>query len=126
MQTTKVLKTFVVSPTRQLNLDRTLVYSAGQTLGPTKPEFKPRIDESLSNRLAVSAMKLHKAMGLAAYSRIDFRVRDDEIFALDVNSMPNLSGTSFLPNACRAAGISLPDFISRVLRYTWMEWIKTA
>ena len=96
------------------------IYIAGQTFGRTMIDFEPEIPTKLEERLRDIALRLHNAFPLSAYSRVDIRATPDgQLFALDVNAMPNVSpNLSFLPRCCEHHGISLGEFVRRVVEYS--------
>ena len=95
------------------------IFIAGQKFGRTEPDFDPRITDKFKKRLTNIALAAHRAMKLKAYSRIDIKISNSEIFILDVNSMPNLSPKSYLTQTCLNNNITLEDFLVRVIRYIW-------
>ena len=59
-------------------------------------------------RLADSALKAHRALGLGSYSRIDF-IKDNQtgkFICLEANTLPGMTPMSLLPQEAAAAGIS--------------------
>jgi D-alanine-D-alanine ligase len=59
-------------------------------------------------RLADSALKAHRALGLGSYSRIDF-IKDNKtgkFICLEANTLPGMTPMSLLPQEAAAAGIS--------------------
>ena len=61
-----------------------------------------------ASRLADSALKAHRALGLGSYSRIDF-IKDNKtgkFICLEANTLPGMTPTSLLPQEAAAAGIS--------------------
>ena len=67
------------------------------------------ISDELCLRLQEQALKAHRALGLEVYSRADFIVKDDEIYLLEVNTLPGMTATSLVPQEAAAAGI---DYLS--------------
>lgn len=58
-------------------------------------------------RLADSALKAHRALGLGSYSRIDF-IKDNKtgkFICLEANTLPGMTPMSLLPQEAAAAGI---------------------
>jgi D-alanine-D-alanine ligase len=58
-------------------------------------------------RLADSALKAHRALGLGSYSRIDF-IKDNKtgkFVCLEANTLPGMTPMSLLPQEAAAAGI---------------------
>lgn len=56
--------------------------------------------------LADAARTMHRALGLAHYSRSDFRVNERGVHYLETNSKPSLAGDDLFPQAFAAAGHS--------------------
>jgi D-alanine-D-alanine ligase len=42
-------------------------------------------------------------------------VRGEEIFVLEVNTLPGMTATSLLPNSARAAGMSFEQLCTRIV-----------
>jgi D-alanine-D-alanine ligase len=63
------------------------------------------------------ALTAHRALKLGGYSRIDFRLGGQgDIFCLEANNLPGMTGTSLYPQAARAAGIEYPEMCERICR----------
>ncbi|HEX7091012.1 MAG TPA: D-alanine--D-alanine ligase [Longimicrobiales bacterium] len=63
------------------------------------------------------ALRVHRALKLAGYSRVDFRMgRDGTFWFLEANTLPGMTANSLLPKAARAAGISFPELCDRICR----------
>ncbi|HTT67205.1 MAG TPA: D-alanine--D-alanine ligase [Gemmatimonadales bacterium] len=75
------------------------------------------IDPALAARTQDLARRAHRALKLAGYSRIDFRVADGgEPLFLEANTAPGMTGNSLIPKAARAAGMGFPAFAEAVCR----------
>jgi D-alanine-D-alanine ligase len=62
------------------------------------------------------ASLIHHGLDLKHYSRSDFIVHPRKgIYALEVNTLPGLTGESLMPKALNAVGSSLPDFIEHII-----------
>lgn len=63
------------------------------------------------------ASLIHSGLGLSHYSRSDFIVHPQKgIYALEVNTLPGLTGESLMPKALRAVGSDLPEFIEHIIK----------
>jgi D-alanine-D-alanine ligase len=63
------------------------------------------------------ASLIHKGLDLSHYSRSDFIIHPKKgIFALEVNTLPGLTGESLMPKALSAVGSSLPEFIEHLIK----------
>lgn len=76
------------------------------------------IDADLAARLQMLALSTHRLLGLRDYSRTDFIVSGDRRpYVLEINSLPGLTPTSLLPDACGAAGITYDALVDRLVGY---------
>jgi D-alanine-D-alanine ligase len=70
----------------------------------------------MKNKIMSQVLALHKRIGLRGISRTDLKICGDDIFILDVNSMPNLEPSkSFLPLIARHNHISFHELINRII-----------
>lgn len=56
-------------------------------------------------------MAAHQALGCFGATRTDMILRGEEVFVLEVNTLPGMTGTSLLPNSAATAGISFDDLV---------------
>lgn len=87
-------------------------YQAGQSLevcpAPITPEQQRTIGEA--------ALRLHRALGLRAYSRTDFILDEDgQAWCLEINTLPGMTPGSLLPKEAAAIGISYPELCGKIL-----------
>jgi len=76
------------------------------------------IDADLAARMQMLALSVHRLIGLRDYSRTDFIVsKEGRPHILEVNTLPGLTTTSLLPDACKAIGISYEALIDRLIGY---------
>jgi D-alanine-D-alanine ligase len=75
------------------------------------------IDPGLAARTQNAAQRAHRALKLAGYSRIDFRVGEGgDLFFLEANTLPGMTANSLIPKAARVAGLGFPAFTETVCR----------
>lgn len=92
-------------------------YQSKYQAGGAREIFPAEIPAQEASTLQSLALRAHYALKLGAYSRVDFR-RDaaGKFWCLEANSLPGMTGTSLLPQAARAAGISFADLLERICR----------
>jgi uncharacterized membrane protein YfcA len=56
-----------------------------------------------------------KYMGCSGLVRMDYIVRDGEIFFLETNTVPGMTPMSLVPAQVRAAGISMEEFVNTLI-----------
>jgi len=95
------------------------VFTVGKKYGKTILDCNPDISADLRAQLQELGLQIHRSMDLHAFSRIDFRFHGNELYVLDVNSMPNLHFQySYVPKICLANGISLRELMTRIIEYS--------
>jgi D-alanine-D-alanine ligase len=63
------------------------------------------------------ALKVHRALKLRGFSRVDFRLDEDGVFwCLEANTLPGMTAASLFPKGAAAAGISFPEVCDRLCR----------
>ncbi len=89
---------------------------AGKYLGHGTTEITPadlnEVDKKAAQALAMTS---HKALGCYGYTRTDMILTDKGPVFLETNTLPGLSGASFIPQQLTAAGIEVPAFVDRQL-----------
>lgn len=100
------------------NRDEFYSYEAKYSAGGSTHIVPARIDDDLSARLQMLALSVHRLIGLRDYSRTDFIVsKEGRPFILEINTLPGLTPTSILPDACGAMGISYEALVDRLVGY---------
>jgi D-alanine-D-alanine ligase len=74
-----------------------------------------QIDTGLKDRISEYALTAFKALRLRNYARMDLRVKDGQIYFLEVNSLPMLTpGYSDIVKMAEAAGYTYEDLIMKI------------
>jgi len=68
-------------------------------------------NESLGCRLNIISQNIYNKINLMGAVRIDYIIKDDDIYFLEVNLLPGLGEHSVLPIMLKEVGISRADFI---------------
>jgi D-alanine-D-alanine ligase len=92
-------------------------YAAKYQAGGAEEIFPADLSAEQTARIQDLALKVHRALKLDVYSRVDFRMdRDGGFWCLEVNTLPGLTAASLLPRAAAAVGIEFPELIERICR----------
>ncbi len=73
------------------------------------------LPEHILEKIRDNSLAAHRALGLFGYSRSDFILRNEQLYFLEVNTLPGMTPTSLLPQAAAAAGYSFPALIDRLM-----------
>jgi D-alanine-D-alanine ligase len=101
-------------PVIEIEVDPTRAFDyAGKYLGAGTREVCPaRISAAMRDEAQAAALAAHVAIGCRGYSRTDMiAVADDEIYFLELNTLPGLTKASLVPQELREAGITFRDFL---------------
>lgn len=87
-------------------------YTAGKTLEMTPARISPE----LTHRAMRLAERVHAALGLSGFSRVDMIVeeRTELIYVLEANTVPGMTETSLLPQAAAYAGMDIGELCKRM------------
>ena len=93
-------------------------YDAKYAAGGSTHIVPANIDADLAARMQMLALSVHRLIGLRDYSRTDFIVsKEGRPYILEINTLPGLTPTSLLPDACNSVGISYGALIERLVGY---------
>jgi len=83
----------------------------GSTAEICPGRFSFAVRESLGN----AALAAHIGLGLSQYSRSDFMIKGDDVYFLEVNTLPGLTSESLFPKAAAAVGLSFTQLIEHLI-----------
>ncbi|HWP31234.1 MAG TPA: UDP-N-acetylmuramate--L-alanine ligase [Fimbriimonadales bacterium] len=90
-------------------------FMAKYTPNATEEIVPANISKKAEENAKRYALDAHRILGLADFSRSDMIVRGDEVFFLEVNTIPGMTPTSLLPRSASAAGIAFDELCCRIL-----------
>ena len=75
------------------------------------------ITEAERALLCEAALKLHRALGLSVYARVDFLLdAQGRVWCLEANNLPGMTPASLLPKAAAVAGIGYGALCERIVQ----------
>ena len=85
-----------------------------------------RITEAERAAVGEAALKVHAALGLSVYSRVDF-ILDDQgrPWCLEVNTLPGMTPNSLIPRAAAAEGMSFAELCEKIVLLSLEERKRT-
>ncbi len=85
--------------------------------GMAEEIFPADIPDRLAETLQEQALAVHELLRLRDFSRVDFMVdKVGDVWCLEANALPGLTGNSLLPKAARAGGISFPALCDEIVQ----------
>lgn len=87
-------------------------YQKGRTV-----EIVPaQIEENLAEQMKDLAYKTHQMLGMSVCSRTDFLIdQDNNIFVIEVNSLPGMTPNSLLPQEAKAIGFEFNELCESIV-----------
>jgi D-alanine-D-alanine ligase len=74
-----------------------------------------QISPQLTLSIQQTSVNIYQALGMKGMCRIDYIVKENSYYMLEVNSIPGLSEESIVPQQARAFGLSLTELFSLTL-----------
>jgi D-alanine-D-alanine ligase len=92
-------------------------YECKYTPGMATEEFPAKLTRTETERVQDLARRAFAALKLRGCARIDFRMAPKgEFYCLEANTLPGMTGTSLVPQAAAAAGMTFPELCDRIVR----------
>ncbi len=100
----------------EVKQERFFNYKAKYTPGETEFIAPARVRDELADKVKRLAVRAHEEFGCRGYSRVDFMIDEAEnLYALEVNTLPGMTEMSDLPLAAEAAGIEYDQLVDRMV-----------
>jgi D-alanine-D-alanine ligase len=91
-------------------------YHSKYTSGMSEYIVPAKILDEISKRAQAIALSAFHSLGCEGYARVDFRLSDDnELYCLEVNTLPGMTPLSLVPKAAKAVGISFEELIKKII-----------
>ncbi len=95
-------------------------YEHKYTAGKSRYICPAEIPGQVAKELQGYAVSAYKVIGCRHYARADFRMSDaNDVFCLEVNTLPGMTGLSLVPMAAKAIGIEFPELVNKIACITY-------
>ena len=74
-----------------------------------------QIPDELRDRIQEVSKKIYAHLGCAGLVRVDYICSGDDLYFLEVNTIPGMTSASLVPQMVSAAGMSMTDFLSTII-----------
>lgn len=92
-------------------------YEAKYTVGGCKEVTPAEIDNELTNKIKNLALQVHTMCGCKDISRTDMIMKENgELFVLEINTVPGMTKTSFIPAELAISGYDISDFVLGMIK----------
>ena len=90
-------------------------FEAKYTSGMSEFIVPARLSKEVTDRVKTMAIEAFKTAGCHSVSRIDFMMKDDIPYLLEINTSPGMTDVSDLPAQAKAMGISYDNLVLLIL-----------
>ncbi len=100
-------------------------YHCKYTAGMTEYLVPAPVPEGWVRRFQQVARKVHRALGLRDFSRVDLMADSlGRPYVLEANTIPGFTQLSLLPKAAKEAGISFDELCRRLVEMAWKRRLR--
>jgi D-alanine-D-alanine ligase len=90
-------------------------YGAKYTPGATKEITPAQIDDAVRDNVQEIAVRAHELMGCRGFSRSDMILCENEVYWLEINTIPGFTETSLLPQMAAADDMSFTELVGAIV-----------
>lgn len=105
----------VTLPVTEIVTDREFFDYEAKYLGQSREICPAPLNEELTRRVQKTSEKIYRYLGCKGLVRMDYFIRDNEIYFLEMNTVPGMTAMSLVPAQVRAAGISMQEFFNTLI-----------
>lgn len=91
-------------------------FESKYTKGMTEYLIPAEIEKEIEEKVKRESEIIFKEFKCRGAIRVDYMVKDDETYALEVNTIPGMTPTSLLPKAAKSIGLSFEDVVEEILK----------
>ncbi|MFQ6606977.1 MAG: D-alanine--D-alanine ligase [Fidelibacterota bacterium] len=91
-------------------------YTCKYTPGMSQYICPADLNTNLTEEIQKVSLQIFQLLGCRHYARVDFRLNpENKFYCLEVNTLPGMTGTSLVPKAAEAAGLTFSKLISEII-----------
>ena len=106
---------FVRLPVTEIIPDNEFFDYDAKYLGASKEVCPADIDWETEERITETSQRLYDYLGCDGVVRFDYILRGEDIYFLEVNTIPGMTEMSLVPQQVRAAGMTIKEFLSQLI-----------
>ena len=74
-----------------------------------------RIDKELTLKIQDLSSKIYDLCNCKGIVRVDYILKDQTFYFLEINTVPGMTATSFIPQQVKAAGLNLTNLLTEII-----------
>lgn len=72
-------------------------------------------DDEIQNKINKYALLAYKACKCSVFARIDFLIEDNEVYMLEINTLPGMTKNSIFPRSIKYTGINYSELLDLII-----------
>ncbi|MDP2873721.1 MAG: D-alanine--D-alanine ligase [bacterium] len=93
-------------------------WEAKYTAGESEEITPPTLGKDLTNKVKTACLSAYESLGCRGYARVDTIVVKDQVYILEINTLPGMTATSLIPQQAKAAGLSFSELLDKIIAYS--------
>ena len=102
-------------PVTEIVTDREFFDYEAKYLGQSREICPAPLGDELTRRVQRTSEKIYRYLGCKGLVRMDYFIRDDEIYFLELNTVPGMTAMSLVPAQVREAGITMKELFNTLI-----------
>ncbi|MBN2484915.1 MAG: D-alanine--D-alanine ligase [Bacteroidales bacterium] len=90
-------------------------YEAKYTTGMSEEIIPARINEEIAEQCKELSLRIYDLFNCRWFARIDYIISNNNLYLLEINTIPGMSRESIIPKMVKAANFNLPDLLDEIL-----------
>ncbi len=90
-------------------------YEAKYTPGMAEEITPARINDALTHKVQALSAEIYDLCNCKGIVRVDYILKDQTFYFLEINTVPGMTSTSFIPQQITAAGLNLTDLLTEII-----------
>ncbi len=90
-------------------------YEAKYTPGMADEITPARIDKELTLKIKELSSEIYDLCNCKGIVRVDYILKNQVFYFLEINTVPGMTATSFIPQQIKAAGLNLTDLLTEII-----------
>ena len=91
-------------------------YEAKYTPGMAEEITPARISEELTLKVQSLSSEIYELCNCKGIVRVDYILKEETFYFLEINTVPGMTATSFIPQQIKAAGLDLTDLLTEIIQ----------
>jgi D-alanine-D-alanine ligase len=108
-------KTFILPITEIVTKNEFFDYEAKYTPGMSEEITPARIPDDVRDQIQKYSLSIYEFLGCRGIVRVDYIIRDNQPYFLEINTVPGMSEASIIPQQGKVYGITMTELLTAVI-----------